>query len=186
MSCDHCHKEDPPPPGGGLGLSSTLNVPRTSFATGSTPAGGAALGRGESFASLGGEYVFPRGFLSSASPMEGSNGGTIVSTPPSVGGLMAYKVMEGFQDQVVSPVTVDGQNGLSVHVGTSVNNFASSVLGRSLRTLDMAAQTPAANPHVGRSTRGSTSAVLYSAMGALKDVEEEVVFSTPNQNEAQP
>jgi hypothetical protein len=130
--------------------------------------------------------VFPRGFSSSASPMEGSGGGTIVSTPPSVGGSTAYKVMEGFRDQVVSPVTADGQDGPPAHVGTSVNNFATSVLGHSLRALDMVAQAPAGNPHVGRNTRSSTSAALHSVMGALKDVEEEVVFSTPNQNEARP
>ncbi len=130
--------------------------------------------------------MFLRGFSSSASLMECSGRGTIVSTPQSVGGSTAYKVMEGFRDQAVSPVTADGQDGPPAHVSTSVNNFATSVLGRSLRALNMTAQALAANPHVGRSTRSLTSAALRSAMGALKYVEDEVVFSTPNQNEAQP
>jgi hypothetical protein len=139
MSYDNCHDRGPPPLGP---LGSTLSNLLGGLATSSTPAGGAATGRGESFALalLGGGYVVPGGYSDSGLARSGIAGATIVRSP-SPGGSTAFEVMEELRDQVVSPITLEG--GLfaspSVRAGVNVPLGDNGGLRLLMGALDMAA-----------------------------------------------
>jgi hypothetical protein len=106
MSSDPERRSADPP--SGL-LSSALSSLQGRFAAATTPGGGTAVARGESFVAsvssvLGGSYAIPGGV-----PGRGpsGSGATIVESvdSPNVGGSTAYEVMVGFRDQVISPVS---------------------------------------------------------------------------------
>ena len=102
MSYDDARRRSDEP---GL-LSSALSSLQGRFAAVSTPGGGTAAARGESFVSsvssvLGGSSVLPGG-------LAGRGGSVIVESvgeSPSPGGSTAYEVMAGLRDQVISPVS---------------------------------------------------------------------------------
>jgi hypothetical protein len=90
-------------------IESTLSNLLGAFTASSTPAGGAAAGRGESFtlALLGGGYVVPGWYLGLGLARSGIAGATIVGSP-SPGGSTAFKAMEELRDLVVLLVTLEG------------------------------------------------------------------------------
>jgi hypothetical protein len=144
MSTDH-HDKDPPLPEGLL--SSALCLLQGQFGMASTPVGGTTSTRGELFVSLvsllmGGSYVLLGGLplTGLSDPYDG--GATIVESP-SIGGLMAYKVMAGFWEQVISPVSnamEEGEGLFSTPMGpqhSGMPDLTTGLLGSTLRALDM-------------------------------------------------
>ena len=117
------------------------------FAAVSTPGGGTAVVRGESFVSsvtsvLGGSYVLPGG-------VAGRGGSVIVRTveSPSVGGSTAYEVMAGMREQVISPVSDmvgegEGEGLFSTPTGPrreGVSDPATGLLGSTLKAMNVGA-----------------------------------------------
>ncbi len=108
MSCCDDAPNDAPPPGV---LGDTVNALQSRFMPTLPAVRGAASGRGESFVSglIGGGYVVPGG-SSSAGSLMGSGGGITIAALDRDGGRSStYMVLGEVCDQVVSPVTADGQ-----------------------------------------------------------------------------
>jgi hypothetical protein len=134
-------------------LSSALSSSQGWFTVVSTPVSGTAAVRGESLVSSvssvlgGGSYVLPGGFWG-----RGQSGATIVESP-SFGGSTIYKVMAGFWDQVIFPVS-DAQMGeqeqenktaFSTPTGPrckGVTDPATRLLGNTLKEMDMTVADP--------------------------------------------
>ena len=162
MSSD-CRRVDPPPPGV---LTSALSALQGRFAPVTTPVGGTAAGRGESFVSslLGGGYVDPGGGLSGRGPLGGSSasGGTILGSRANAGGSTAYEVMDDeYRNQVISPVTTE-----EVFFSTPVGTQGGAAPGREFGSSPFA-RTPTQDTPSGPSNRPKDSSGLQMALLSL-------------------
>jgi hypothetical protein len=150
---------DPLPPGV---LTSALSALQGRFAPVTTPVGGTASGRGESFVSslLGGGYVDPGGGLSGRGLLgDGSAGdGTILGSRASAGGSTAYEVMDEYRDQVISPVTAE-----EVFFSTPVGTRGGAAPGQEF-WFSPFARTPTQDTPSGPSNRPKESSGLQMAL----------------------
>jgi hypothetical protein len=173
MSTDHCNK-DPPLPGGLL--SSALSLLQGQFGMASTPVSERTSTRGELFVSsvsllMGGSYVLPGGLP--ATGLSGpNNGGANIVESPSIGGLMAYKMMAEFWEKVISPVSYAMEEGEGLfstpmrprHSGTP--DLTTGLLGSTLRALDMAKGAPPL-PQMTTMMNTRKQTALQQALGAI-------------------
>jgi hypothetical protein len=139
-----------------------------------TNVGGMALQRGKSFVLLvsslmSGSYVLLGGLLRMGLLGNGV-GGTIIVESPSAGGSAAYKLMSGYQDQIISPVTEMENEGLystpTGPWGNSMSDLAQG-LGSSLRALNMTVGTPPPPVTMGMSTRQGALRQMLGALGGM-------------------
>ncbi len=142
----------------------------------STPVCGTTLTRGESFISLflllmGGSYVLPGGLPTTGLSGPNNRGTTIVESP-SIEGSTAYKVMAGFWEQVISPVSnamEEGEGLFSTPTGpwhSGTPDLTTGLLGSTLQALDMAKGAPPP-PQMMTMMNTRKQMALHQVLGAM-------------------
>ena len=161
MSSDR-RREDPPPPGV---LTSPLSALQGRFAPVPTPVGGTAAGRVSILFCLcweGGMWFRGGGLSGRGPPGDSSAGGaTILGSHTSAGGTTAYEVMDGYRDQVISPVTTD-----EVYFSTPVGTRGGAAPSREFGSSPFAC-TPTQDTPSGPSNRPKDSSGLQLALLSL-------------------